>query len=225
MDIVEIIRQRHSVRSYLEKSIEQEKVELLNAEVEKINKESGLHFQFVVNEPEAFRLSILSYGKFKNANNYFALVGNLKDEMLDEKVGYYGERLVLKAQELGLNTCWVALTYNKKKARIKVDSQEKVVCVVSVGYGETQGVQHKNKPVDKVCDLKADDPEWFKRGVEMALLAPTAINQQKFFIEKNDNEVLITAGIGPCSKIDLGIVKYHFEMGAGKENFVWKNAK
>ena len=23
-------------------------------------------------------------------------------------------------------------------------------------------------------------------------------------------------------KMDLGIVKYHFELGAGKENFTWK---
>ena len=121
MDIVEVIRQRHSVRRYLEKSIEYEKVEILNKEVEDINKETGLHFQFVINEPEAFRSSILSYGKFKNANNYFALVGNKNEEILDEKIGYYGERLVLKAQELGLNTCWVALTYNKNKVKIKLE--------------------------------------------------------------------------------------------------------
>ena len=53
-------------------------------------------------------------------------------------------------------------------------------------------------------------------------MAPTAINQQKFYIEKTGDEVEITAGLGFYAKVDLGIVKYHFETGAGKENFKWK---
>jgi hypothetical protein len=33
-----------------------------------------------------------------------------KSDDLDEKVGYWGEQLVLLAQTLGLNTCWVGLS-------------------------------------------------------------------------------------------------------------------
>ena len=54
---------------------------------------------------------------------------------LDEKCGYYGERLVLKAQQLGLNTCWVAMTYSKVKTAFTVNSGEKLFIVISLGYG------------------------------------------------------------------------------------------
>ena len=71
--------------------------------------------------------------------------------------------------------------------------------------------------------MKADGvtPDWFKKGIDAALLAPTAMNQQKFQFTLKENRVLAKAGIGFYSKIDLGIVKYHFEIGAGKKNFDW----
>ena len=128
--------------------------------------------------------------------------------------------LVLKAQELGLNTCWVALTHGKSKAA--VSAGEKEVIIISLGYGKNQGVAHRGKSASDVCSLTSDTPEWYKRGIESALLAPTAINQQKFRFERNGNRVTAKTGlIGTCLKIDLGIVKCHFEIGAGKENFEW----
>ena len=57
------------------------------------------------------------YGKFDGVHNYIALVGK-KSSTLDETLGCYGEQLVLKAQEIGLNTCWVAMTHGKSKAQI-----------------------------------------------------------------------------------------------------------
>ncbi len=222
MDICEIIKNRHSVRSYQDKEIETEKVDALQTEIDECNKQSGLHIQLAVNEPKAFKTSILNYGKIKNAKNYIVLVGKKADKALDEKIGYYGERVVLKAQELGLNTCWVALTYNKGAVQAEIDKDEKLVCVISLGYGTTQGNERKSKTPEKVSNIDSESPEWFKKGVEMALLAPTAINQQQFYIERDENRVLIESKIGFYAKIDLGIVKLHFELGAGKENFEWK---
>ena len=222
MDICEIIKNRHSVRSYQDKEIEKEKVDILQSEIDACNKQSGLHIQLAINEPKAFKTSILNYGKIKNAKNYIVLVGKKTDKDLDEKVGYYGERVVLKAQELGLNTCWAALTYNKGAVQAEIDKDEKLVCVISLGYGTTQGNERKSKTPEKVSNIDSDSPEWFKKGVDMAQLAPTAINQQQFYIERNENKVLIESKIGFYAKIDLGIVKLHFELGAGKDNFEWK---
>ena len=98
------IRQRHSVRSYESKSIDEKISDELNREIEKINSESGLHFQLLLNRPEAFDSFLARYGGFKNVRNYFALVGS-NDGTLDEKCGYYGEKLVLSAQRMGLSTC------------------------------------------------------------------------------------------------------------------------
>jgi hypothetical protein len=41
------------------------------------------------------------------------------------------------------------------------------------------------------------------------------MNQQKFTISLEDGEAVITAGRGPMTKIDLGIVKYNFEAASG----------
>jgi len=57
--------------------------------------------------------------------------------------------------------------------------------------------------------------------VEAALLAPTAVNQQKFRFTLSDRTVKAEATGGFSSRVDLGIVKYHFERGAGTEHFRW----
>jgi nitroreductase len=132
---------------------------------------------------------------------------------LNERCGYYGERLVLLAQTLGLNTCWVVLTFSKKKTARYVPEGDKLVCVIAIGYGETQGHGHKIKSYKDVCDVEAPS-EAFRRGVEAALLAPTAVNQQRFKITLVDGKPVIKALWGFYSDIDLGIVKLHFELGS-----------
>ncbi len=218
MTILEAIEQRHSVRQYKEKPIEAELVTKLNTEIEAINKESGLHIQMFLNEPEAFQANKTSYGQFSGCRNYFAIVGK---KGMDEEVGYYGQKLVLFAQQLGLNTCWVAMTYKKGKVTPQIGGGEKLYIVIALGYGQTQGESHKLKDVSAVSDLAADAPEWYRNGIRAALLAPTAINQQKFRFTRSGTNVSVKAGMGFYTKIDLGIVKYNFEIGAGKENFSW----
>ena len=192
----------------------------MRAEIDACNHESGLHIQLVTDEPKAFDGFMAHYGKFSGVRNYIALIGR-KDATLDEKCGYYGERLVLKAQQLGLNTCWVALTYSKVKSAFVIERGEKLCAVISMGYGETQGVPHKSRAVSEVAKTEGQMPDWFKNGVEAALLAPTAMNQQKFVFTLKGNTVIAKAGTGFYTKIDLGIAKYHFEVGAGKESFSW----
>lgn len=221
MTIQEAIQSRHSVRSYTDKEIEPEKLSELRALTEQCNREGGLNIQLITGDPKAFGSRLARYGKFSGVSNYFALIGP-KSDRLDEKLGYYGERLALKAQTLGLNTCWVGLTYKKNPAVVQVGSGEKLRCVIALGYGETQGVAHKVKTVAQVARADGAMPEWFRKGVEAALLAPTAINQQKFlFTLRDGNHVAAQAGWGFFTKIDLGIAKLHFEVGAGKENFEW----
>lgn len=219
MDKMDVIRSRHSVRQYLDKPIPLEIRKQLDSYTETLNGKGSLHIQILYDEPECFNSRMAHYGKFENANNYIAMIGKLSPD-LEERCGYYGEMLVLKAQELGLNTCWAALTHGKSKAA--VSACEKVVIIISLGYGKTQGVAHKGKTASDVSNFTSDTPEWYRRGIESALLAPTAINQQKFRFERNGNRVTVKAGlIGPCLKIDLGIVKCHFGIGAGMENFTW----
>lgn len=211
--MLEIIKQRHSVRQYDDREIEKEKKEVLLDLVEKINQKNGLNFQICFDEPEAFDTFMAHYGKFSGVKNYVALVS---EKGKDELVGYFGEMIVLKAQELGLNTCWVALTYGKGKAKVEMKNGEKIYCVLALGYGKNQGVEHKSKTPEQVSNVSENTPDWFKNGVEASLLAPTAMNQQKFKFIFNEGKVIAKAGVGFYTKIDLGIAKYHFELGAGK---------
>lgn len=213
MDTMTLMNARHSVRQYEDKPIPAEILAELKQEIAACNQESGLHIQLVTDEPKAFDGFMAHYGKFSGVKNYLALVGP-KGADLDEKCGYYGERLVLKAQALGMNTCWVAMTYSKIPSAFQVGSGEKLTVVIALGYGKTQGVPHKSKPMSAVSNAGDSTPDWFNAGVEASLLAPTAMNQQKFTFTYADGKVSAKAGMGFYAKVDLGIVKYHFELGS-----------
>ena len=220
MEILELMRQRHSVRQYKAQAISSDIVEALQNEIALCNSQSGLNIQLATNEPKAFDGFMAHYGKFYGVQNYIALIGK-RNRDLQPLAGYYGERLALRAQELGLNTCWVAMTYSKGKCGVKLEKGEKIECVIALGYGETQGVSHKVKSIEELCSVDGEMPDWFERGMKCAQLAPTAVNQQKFHFAYSDGKVHLKNKGGFFSKIDLGIVKYHFEIGAGKENFTW----
>ena len=228
MTLLEAIEARHSVRKYKDEPIPEEILTVLRNKVREVNKEAGLNIQLVTDEHKAFS-GLICYGSFSGVRNYFVMAGK-KSEDLDEKIGYYGEQLVLLAQTLGLNTCWAGMSYSKIPGTYKLEDGEKIACYIALGYGQTQGNGHKVKSAREVSNASDLTPEWFRKGVEAALLAPTAVNQQKFRIEylglkDGDKRAKVSAkplftmiGYG---KMDLGIVKYHFELGAGKENFEW----
>ena len=226
MTLQEAITARHSVRKYIDKEIPVDIVTVLQDKIAEYNKVGNLNIQLVLNETRAFT-GMLSYGSFSGVRNYFVMVGK-KGADLNERVGYYGEQLVLLAQTLGLNTCWVGLSYRKVPEAYNVGKDEKLACMIALGYGETQGVSHKIKTIEQVSNASDLTPAWFKRGVEAALLAPTAVNQQKFSFEyvgmsNNRHQVRAKKGFSMIgyTQIDLGIAKYHFEIGAGKDNFEW----
>ena len=205
MQMLDLMKERHSVRQYSDKNIEGDVKSKLDKYVASINEESGLSMQIFYNEQNCFNSMLAHYGKFSNVKNYIAIVGKKEEQ---EKAGYYGEKLVLKCQELGLNTCWVALTHGKVNVQTK--PQQKLLILIALGYGTNTGVAHKSKPIKELCKEDAY-PEWFMKGMEAVSLAPTAMNQQKFLFEMKNGQVYAKALRGFYSKIDLGIVKYHFE--------------
>lgn len=226
MDILDAIRQRHSVRTYKTDPIEDTKVTMLRSAISDCNRQSGLSIRLITNEPRAFSSRMARYGKFDAVRNYFAMIGPARDPLLDEKLGFWGEKMVLMAQLIGLNTCWAGLTYRKVPDALKLQQGEKLRALIAVGYGTTQGVQHKSKSPDKVASSLMEGgkwPEWFVCGVQAALLAPSAINQMKFrfVLQPDGRTVRATAGLGFFSHIDLGIAKYHFEQGAAKKDILW----
>ena len=228
MTLQEAIQARHSVRAYKEQPLSDADARALQEKIDEVNLEGRLHIQLIRNEPKAFLGPFARYGKFRGVTDYLVMAG-VKADDLDDRIGYYGEQLVLFAQTIGLNTCWVGLSYTKIPGTYVLNEGEVIQAYISIGYGATQGVTHKIKRIDQVSNISDDSPEWFRRGVEAALLAPTAINQQKFSFE------LLSVEPGQLPRVvakrhfslvgytqmDLGIAKYHFELGAGTDNFRW----
>ena len=213
MTLEEAIEARHSVRAYKEQPLAENVVKVLEEKIAVLNREGKLHIQLIQNEPKAFLGTMAKYGKFRNVGNYIVMAGQKADD-LDERVGYYGEQLVLLAQTLG--------------GTYELGEDEKIACYIAIGYGESQGVSHKIKTVEQVSNISDITPLWFKKGIEAALLAPTAVNQQKFSFEyigmrNNRHQVRAKKGFSMIgyTKMDLGIAKYHFEIGAGEVNFEW----
>ena len=227
MTLQEAIQARHSVRAFIEKPLTENVVKVLQEKIAEVNREGNLHIQLIQNEPKAFQGKLAKFGKFRNVQNYFVMAGRKADD-LDYRIGYYGEQLVLLAQTLGLNTCWVGLTFSKIPGTYVLNEGETIQAYIALGYGETQGVSHKIKTVEQVSNINDNSPSWFRKGVEAALLAPTAVNQQKFSFEyvgmvNGHHQVRakkVFSLIG-FTQMDLGIAKYHFEIGAGKEDFEW----
>lgn len=210
---------RHTVRQFDGTPLSESEKSILRSRVDELNKQYDLSIALIESEktPVNFMGKALLGGK--GVNSYFVLAADERDG-IDEMLGYAGSDLCLYAQINGLNTWWIAGTFNRKYVEGFVGGK-KIVSIIAVGHGKTQGVPHKSKSKDQVSSYEGEAPEWFNNGVEAALLAPTAINMQAFTITGNGNKVHLTYKSGPMSGIDKGIVKLHFELGAGKENFEW----
>ena len=227
MTLQEAIEARHSVRAYKNEPLAEDASRRLEEEIGVVNQKGSLHIQLIQHEPKAFQGTLAKYGKFRNVTSYMVMAGKRADD-LDERIGYYGEHLVLLAQTLGLNTCWVGLSYKKVPGTYVLEEGEVIKAYIAIGYGETQGTSHKIKTPEQVSNVSDTTPLWFRSGVEAALLAPTAVNQQKFSFEYRGmnggrHQVLAKKGFSMIgyAQIDLGIAKYHFEVGAGNEHFDW----
>lgn len=214
----ELIKNRHSVRKYKTDPLTEEHINKINELLEDINK-NDLSFKLITNE-NIFKNLILGYGFIKNCNNYIVLSG--KDDVeLEEKVGYYGELLVLKLLEMGINTCFVGGTYKKKKVKNDLPLGHRRVLVLAIGYGVNNGTLAKTKTFDNIS-ISKDVPDWYKKGIEMVLYSPSAVNQKKWQFEfVAPNGVKAISGGKFYQSVDLGIAKLHFEIGAGKDNFKW----
>ncbi len=226
MNYIEAINIRQSRRTYLTAPITSDKLNQLLSYANQYNEESGLSIQLVDHGKEAFQGFSSSYGMFSNVDSFFAMVGKTSDPHLKEKVGYYGELLVLEATKLGLGTCWIAGTYNRKKCPCTIDDGETLVLVITVGNVSEKKSFKENaiyklahrgtKTIEQLSTTDTHSPEWFLEGMKAVQKAPSAVNRQPVLFRYENGVVT-----GEATKtdsyqlIDLGIAKAHFEIGAG----------
>lgn len=227
MQEIEALYERHSVKHYRDESLTEEDRHALLEEITAINSASGLHIQLIEDEPAVFKHYISRATGLISARHYFALVGR-KNPQLGRQVGYWGQRLVLFAQNLGLRTNWTGGSRRLSASSAQVDKGEKLVIVIAVGYGVDNGKERETRPLEELCtvpDGLDNAPEWFISGMKAAQVAPTGFNRQKFRIILHDDgtcEARDTALI-KLTDVDVGTVMYNFEVGARPHTVTWRN--
>lgn len=226
MITVETIRERHSVREYDGKPLARVEFDALGAVVEECARESGLDIQLAGDNPEVFNV-IARFGLIRGCRTHVAFVvddAKAGDGAADEAIGYWGQKIVLAAQDMGLNTCWCALCSRKKSHAVVVPGK-KVRLVIAVGHGKTQGFSRKTKSVEALSSVEcAKTPAWFAAAMEAAQLAPTAMNNQNFKITllSDGKTVRIDAPQSGLNVIDEGIVRCNFEIAANEAGADWR---
>ncbi len=226
----EAIVKRVSRRTYKDVVIDKEKKGKIEKWIKEINEKSGLAIIYVEDGSKAFQSFSKTYGMFKNVRSIILLKGDKDDENLKEKVGYYGEELILNITDINLGTCWVGGTFDEKNVN-KINDDEKLECVITVGVVENRksfkekligSLTHiKRKPINKRFESKETPPSWFMKGMKAVELAPSALNSQKaIFTYENGEAKSKIENNYRFDMIDLGIAKKHFEIEAeGKFDF------
>lgn len=233
MTLSEAIFTRISFRNYLPDPIAPEQRRQLGKTIEQCNRRSGLHIQLVCDRPEPFASLSKSYGMLKGVRNYLVFAGPAGDPYLSEKCGYFGEQIILTATAMGLGTCWVGGTFDRKSCLCHLQEGEQLVCVAAIGHtpearsGREKLIRrvtgHKSKSVAELASGLSHAPSWFMSGMAAVQRAPSARNRQPVrFVKKRDNsvEVHLTED-SAMTRIDLGIAKLHFELGAHGGVWTW----
>ena len=233
MTFEQAILVRISNRDYLDQPLSSKEVLLLDKVITRLNTESGLHMQLICEDPQVFGSLRKSYGMFSGVRNYVAMVGSRKDPDLMEKCGYYGQQLVLHATTMGLGTCWVGGTYDRQKCSCAVAPDEALCCVIAIGPVANQrrtkekvirsAIHRKSKTPSQLARGMGDAPDWFMAGIAAVQRAPSAMNRQPILF-RYTTDGTVTAEIAEesaYSEIDLGIAKYHFEIGVHGGTWTW----
>ncbi len=172
-----------------------------------------------------------SYGRVVGAPSAGLLVGANDNDL---EVGYVGEAFVLEATRLGLDTCWIAGAFSRKRAAslVNLSAEERVPAIVALGVAETgmrNGEQRMRsivqadarRPLEKLApgaDLTTW-PEWARGALDAARRAPSGGNSQPWRF-RFENGVLVLRKARTLywtAAIDLGIAMLHVELGSEHE--------
>ncbi|HEK85757.1 MAG TPA: hypothetical protein ENO29_05340 [Candidatus Aminicenantes bacterium] len=179
MSLDEIIRQRRSIRRYLSKPVEREKIiACLEAARLAPSAENSQPWRFLVIDDSELKVKvaekafsgIYSMCRFAAqapvlvlllakpdilANRLGKLIQGTQFYLLD--VGIAGEHFVLKAEELGLGSCWIGW-FNQRAVRklLRIPRGFHLVAIIAVGYPEKRPTgEHLRKPLEEIA--------WFNR--------------------------------------------------------------
>jgi len=235
MSLSEAIEIRRSRRSYDPTPIDPEIAGKLQQLIARYAEEAGLRMEFVLDNGAAFEGLRRSYGMFSGVRHYVGLIADDRDPVSAERLGYYGELLLLHAVAMGLAGCWVAGSYDKKACPLNLPEHEALICVIVLGNTSQDPsgkekliynlIHRKTKSIEEMYTADTDVPDWFIAAMEAVKRAPSAINRQpvKFSYKEGRVSAWVEGKIDDMLALDFGIAKCHFALGAGKGVWTWGN--
>jgi len=235
MTITDAIKIRCSRRKFKGTLIEPHVVSELKNLINKYNNTGNVRMELVINNGKAFNGFTKSYGMFSGVNDYIGLIADKNDFAAAERLGYYGELMVLHATAMGLSSCWVGGVFSRSDMPFSLFGDESVICAIIVGDSAEKesfkerlikGIAHrKSKTASDMFTSDSPVPNWFMSGMEAVEKAPSAMHRQPVMFSYKDGK--ISASVKDISAsmmaIDFGIAKLHFELGAGGGTWEWGN--
>jgi nitroreductase len=240
MDIIEVIKKRRSSRTFNQEVLKPTDKKVLEDFMHQNNKGLDMEIQdFIIVEKKSENKKMkLDYGMIKGHNTY--ILGKSKSTLLSRvNYGYLMEKVVLKATEINVSSCWIGIFDNAYFQELTIENGFEIPGIVIIGYSEEYlSIQDrfvrftissaKRLSWEKLffnytskIPLTPDSVKGYSDSLEMVRLAPSAGNTQPWrilfdnvaneyhFYKKPINKRYESIGL---HDIDLGIALAHFEL-------------
>jgi len=241
MDIIEVVKKRHSTRTYEPVYLTVEDKQTLKLIIEKTPGLFKHEILFsIVENRDPDKVLKLNYGGIKGHCSY--LLGSIPNTLMDRvNYGYQAEQILLHATDQGLATCWIGYFDPVFFSHIELKKEHIIPSIIILGYPH-----EKTSTIEKISRfaIKADKrkspnllffnektnaplnqelPELYSQMLEMVRLAPSSGNTQpwRVFFDKERvqfhfykevvNKKFESSGV---HDIDMGIAAAHFQMAA-----------
>jgi len=229
---LEAVAVRKSRRTYNDIPLSSHEIDVLTNWINAFNLRESLSFQLVINRPDLFGGFIKSYGMLSGVRNFIVVAGPENDPHLFEKLGYYGELLVLEATRLDLGTCWVGGSFDLHSVKTIVQPSDILVAVIAIGNVEgkfsakesfIRGLTHLKKTTNqRFFETDGTEPEWFFSAIDAVSKAPSAVNQQPVVFSVKQGVISARLRIhNHFAKVDFGIAKAHFQLASPGGFWAW----
>lgn len=242
-DIETLIRKRISVRKYSSTRVNEKDKETLLTYANELSNEMYRYVMVEADPKENVKIS--TYGYIKNATDYLVAIADKSlgtDNVTAVQFGYDFEKIVLKATDMGIGTCWMGAAYKEKDLNKWAGAtvNERVAMITPVGYQEGRHLFEKITRAAIKADKRKDFGEVFfddtmdkgmaydetkaiHKALEMVRLAPSAGNGQPWRVVRSGNHYDFYAkGVKFYDNMknkkvdfthnDMGIAKLHFEL-------------
>ena len=167
MPVTDAMRARHVVRQYLDTPLPADVSAALRERVIEANASHGTDIRLLTGSAPVYG-PLWGTVRARSVRNCLVMSGPDAPD-LDERLGYGGADLMLAAQDLGLNTWWIGGTFSKRAAARVSGATGRIVAVVALGYGATQGSAHASKRPEEVSWA----PAWSRPLATPSCTSPT----------------------------------------------------